>query len=281
MNILIADSGSTKTDWCFIRDGHAGDIIQTPGLNPYFLDKKAIMDLLDKELAPYIYFDKVDALFFYGAGLGNPGNRSRIEDVLNEAFEKAEITVETDMLGAARALFAGESGIAVILGTGSNSCFFSDGKIVEQYPSLGYILGDEGSGAYLGRMLLRSLLNGGLPEELKTELAKSCPVDRAVILDRIYHQPMANRTIASYVPFLAEHRQHPFVHALIIQGLQDFFSLHPAITGRETVSDWRFTGSVAHYFREELEQSAAQAGVRISRNTKSPVQGLIRYHTGL
>ncbi len=281
MNILIADSGSTKTDWCFIRDGHPGDIIQTPGLNPYFLEKKAITDILDKELAPYIYFDKVDELYFYGAGLGNPGNRNRIEDVLNETFEKADITVDTDMMGAARSLFSGESGIAVILGTGSNSCYFHQGKIAQQYPSLGYVLGDEGSGSYLGKLLLQSLLNGRLPEELQVLLGKSYPVDRAVILDRIYHKPMANKEIASYVPFLSENRQHPFLHGLIRQAFQDFFHQHPAVMSGFEANDWRFTGSIAHSFSEELHECAQDAGIRIRMITKSPVLGLIDFHTGL
>ncbi len=279
MNILIADSGSTKTDWCLIRETMAGEIIQTPGLNPYFLDQKAIHDILDKELAPYIYFDKVDQIHFYGAGLGNPANRERLDDVLGETFGRADITIETDMLGAARGLYGREQGIAAILGTGSNSCYYSNGVIAEQYPSLGYILGDDGSGTHLGKQFYRALLTGMLPEELTKLFAQKYHTDRAHIFDKIYHQKQANVTLASCVPFIIENKQHPFLQSMIMAVFDDFFRMHPAVNTGNNQYEWRLTGSVAYLLRDELSATAATFNVRINKIMKSPIEGLIKYHT--
>jgi len=279
MNILIADSGSTKTDWCLIRETKAGEIFQTPGLNPYFLDQKAILDILDKELAPYIYFDKVDQIHFYGAGLGNPANRERLDDVLGETFVRADITIETDMLGAARGMYGREHGIAAILGTGSNSCFYDNGVIAEQFPSLGYILGDDGSGTHLGKQFYRSLLTGMLPEELKNLFALKFHTDRAHILDKIYHQKQANVALASCVPFIIENKQHPFLQSMIRAVFDDFFRMHPAVITDNYQHEWRFTGSVAYFLRDELTETATTYKIRLSSIMKSPIDGLIKYHT--
>lgn len=278
MNILIADSGSTKTDWCFIRNGNAGEVFQTPGLNPYFLDKSLIELLIEKEISPYIYINQVDKLFFYGAGLGSQINKQFLYEVFNKTFAEADIIMETDILGAAISLFGNQKGIAAILGTGSNSCYYNNGIISKQYPSFGYIIGDEGSGTYLGKLLVRSILSGDLPDKLSLSLSTQFNTDRTHILDKIYRQKNANIELSSYVPFIAENIEHPFINDLVEKSFSDFFSSHASMKNDEYKEEWRFTGSIASIFATQLRNSAKNYALRIGQITKSPIEGLIKYH---
>ena len=279
MNILIADSGSSKTDWCFIRGQHEPARVQTPGLNPYFLDHDGIESVLLKELAPYIYFDKVDELFFYGAGLGSEANRARLDEVFSTHFHNAVIHLETDMLGAARGLFGKGSGIACIAGTGSNGCFYRDEKIVTQLPALGYILGDEGSATHLGKELVKHWLTDSLPDDLASLLNAQFPYSRAQVLDKVYRQPHPNIFLAGFSPFIEKNIQHPFLENLVIASFSSMLQQTVMKVAKYSQFHTGFCGSVAYHFRDQLLKAAAPLGITIQTIMQNPMEGLLRYHS--
>lgn len=221
--IVIADSGSTKTDWCIGNSQTDYRIVQTPGINPFYLSTKEISRQITENLFPQLTEkDTVTELYFYGAGC-TPEKACIVADALTECFPHAHVAVESDLSGAARALCGHTKGIACILGTGSNSCEYDGEKIVSNVSPLGYILGDEGSGAVLGKRLVGDCLKKQLPPDLCELLLKEYELTPALILDKVYRQPLANRFLASLTPFLSAHRQRAEIHALLLSCFTDFF----------------------------------------------------------
>ncbi len=279
MNILIADSGSSKTDWCFLRENSPLVEIQTPGLNPYFLDRDGIESILLKELAPYIYFEKVDELYFYGAGLGSEVNRNRLDDVISDQFSNADIHLETDMLGAARGLFGKDEGIACIAGTGSNGCLYKNGTIVQQLPSLGYILGDEGSGTYLGKQLIKLWLTNELPLELKVKFEEKYRYSRSQLLEIIYRQPNPNIFLAGFAGFFAANISHPEINSIVMEGFSRLIQQMVMKVDNFATFPIGFCGSIAWHFQDQLREAASLQGIVIHTVVKNPMSGLQKYHS--
>lgn len=276
--ILIADSGSSTTDWYVIRKDQPGIRVQTEGLNPNFTSPDRIDTVLYKDLIPLIFPEKTDQVIFYGAGCGRASKRDLISDLLKEHFQRADIEVNTDLLGAARALFGNERGIAGILGTGSNLCVYSGRDIEKVLPSLGFILGDEGSGASLGITLLRSYIREELPPELVSAFEGKYRLDYERIMDSVYLQPYPNRWAASLCPFLHEHLDHPFISELVLNNFRYFL-----YKNLQKLPDWqslpvRFSGSVAHHFQDTLKNAASEMGIQVDRILASPLEGLIQFH---
>ena len=278
--ILIADSGSTKTDWCLMRDSDTTLVIQTQGINPYHQAQEAIGLVLAEELLPqlkgYVKEQPLEVIF-YGAGCANDKACQRVEDAIHKVLGYTDITIHSDLLGAARALCGHEEGIACVLGTGSNSCLYDGKKIVANVPALGYILGDEGSSAVLGRRLVGDCLKNQLPEAIRDEFLTEYGLTQEIILEKVYREPLANRFLASLTPFLSKYREVPEVRRLLVESFVDFF-VRNVKQYRRPWLPIHFVGSVANAFSSELKEAAESLGMELGTILKSPIEGLARYH---
>lgn len=280
---LIADSGSTKTDWCLCMDNSLEIIIQTQGINPYHQTEEAIELVLAEELLPHLHSNVKSNLednprvIFYGAGCANEAACNRVGAAIRKVLSVNDIGIYSDLLGAARALCGHEEGIACVLGTGSNSCLYDGKEIIANVPPLGYILGDEGSSAVLGRRLVGDCLKNQLPESVRNEFLSEYVLTQELILERVYRQPLANRFLASLTPFLSKHRDVPEVHSLLVESFVDFF-VRNVKQYRRPWLPIHFVGSIANVFSAELKEAAESLGMEIGLILKSPMEGLIRYH---
>lgn len=287
--ILIADSGSTKTDWCLIDDENKIHQYNTVGLNPYFLDTKTISETLKDQLIPKLKLEtrlsrtegrenpKLET-FFYGAGCSNKDKCKTVELALKENFKNANIEVHHDLLGAARALCGHEEGIAAILGTGSNSCYYDGKKIVENIPALGYILGDEGSGAYMGKKLINAYLYKELPVELSKRFDAEFHLTKDNILIKIYEKPLPNRFLASFSKFLFQNLEDPYVVKLVYSAFEDFFNKHICKYAKHKEVKMSCVGSIGFHFRKILQAVASDKGVTVDKIIETPIAALTLYH---
>lgn len=277
---LIADSGATKCEWCIV-DNQTVKTIFTTGISPYFLDYKQIVELLQQELVPSLKNLEIEKVSFYGTGLGNPGNVAIIIKALKELFPGVTVEAETDLLGAARALCGNEEGIACILGTGSNSCYYDGRKIIKNTPSLGYVLGDEGSGAYLGKKVLQYYLYNTLDEDLRSRFDAMFVTTQVEILENLYKKPFPNRYLAGFAIFLSENRGHYMVENILEDGLSDFF-FNQLYKYRES---WtlpiNFVGSVAFGFKDVLQELCNSYELDLGQVLKNPMEGLVKYHKSI
>lgn len=277
--ILIADSGATKSDWILIDEkGNEQMNFQLVGLNPYYLSTEEIATILSKELTPFIEAKKVKKLYFYGAGCSSVYKCMMIEEAFEKLFKNADITIESDLLGSARALFGKEKGIACILGTGSNSCFYNGEKIANRVVSLGYFFGDEGSGAHMGKTFIKDYLLGKLPEELDEAFKKEFNYTRDNILDAVYNLPFPNRFLASFGEFYANNLSNKYILELITNSFREFFLNQVEQFKGYSKLPISFTGSVAHYFEPILRQVAAEFDVKIIKIMRSPIKSLADFH---
>ena len=283
---LIADSGSTKTDWCLCNKGAIIQHIQTQGINPYHQSEDAIEEVLREELLPQLKAQNSHLnaqspqpeVIFYGSGCANETACKRVEEAIYKVLDTDHITIHSDLFGAARALCGREEGIACVLGTGSNSCLYNGKEIVANIPPLGYILGDEGSSAVLGRRLVGDCLKNQLPETLRDEFLTEYNLTQEIILEKVYRQPLANRFLASLTPFLSKHREVPGIHKLLVESFTDFF-VRNVKQYRRPWLPIHFVGSIAHAFSAELKEAAESLGMELGTILQSPMEGLIKYHT--
>lgn len=273
---LIADSGSTKCEWCLLADGKKKKII-TQGISPYFVSEEQLQEILQKELSRKINAE-VDEIYYYGTGLGNPDNVKFIKRGLKKVFPSAKIEAEIDLLAAARAVCGHEKGIACILGTGSNSCYYNGRKIVKNSPGLGYVLGDEGSGAYLGKKVVQHYLYNTFDEDLMLRFKNQFNTDINEILEHVYKMPQPNRYLASFAIFLAENRGHYMIENIIEDGLNEFFFTHLYKYRESWLYPISFVGSVAYGFRDVLKDLCASYELELGKILKQPMEGLIQYH---
>ena len=275
--ILIADSGSTKTDWCLVDNGVLVKQIFTKGTNPFFQTEDEISAEVSENLLPYLDTAKVDAVWFYGAGCAFPEKNEIVRAAIARHLD-VPIEVGSDLLGAARGLCGRQPGIACILGTGSNSCFYDGKEIVSNVSPLGFVLGDEGSGAVLGKMLVGDVLKNQLPAALKEEFLSRYELTPAIILERVYKKPFPNRFLASLSPFLVEHLDVPEIHTLVLNGFKAFFDRNVKQYDYKQYPV-HLIGSLAYYYRSVLQEAAEQTGVRLGTIKQSPMEGLISYHS--
>uniref|UniRef100_A0AB33JHT4 ATPase n=2 Tax=unclassified Prevotella TaxID=2638335 RepID=A0AB33JHT4_9BACT len=275
--LLIADSGSTKTDWCLVEDGRAVRRIPTKGMNPFFQSSDEMAVEIRQYLLPELPDKRLAAVYFYGAGC-TPQKSPEVEATLRDSLSvDGAVEAHSDLLAAARSLCGHHPGIASILGTGSNSCFFDGKDIVQNTPALGFILGDEGSGAYLGKRLVGDILKGQMSSALKDSFFQQFGLSQADIIERVYRQPFPSRFLASLNIFLEQHRDDAAVHQLLIESFTAFVKrniLH---------YDYRHhplscIGTIAHVYRQELTEAAAALGVQMGIISKTPMEGLIAYH---
>lgn len=280
--LAIVDSGSTKTDWYFIGTGHqyGEDEIHltTRGLNPYFVSSEEVRLCLEKEIYPFVDNRQVSQVYFFGSGCADEYKKMTLYTPLEDFFPEAEVSVDSDLMGAAVALFGDEAGIAGILGTGASVCRYDGRRIVERQPSLGYILGDEGSGAHIGLQLLRAYLYRDMPADLARAFATFCPGTQAELLDKVYKGEKPNRFLGSLAVFAGEHRREPFVAALLQTAFDAFFEKQLLRFDTIRTLPVKLLGSVAYHFREELAAAAHRFGMEIAAVEPSPLAGLIRYY---
>lgn len=275
---LIADSGSTKTDWVLAGDNGVEDRLRTQGINPFHQsedDMIAILNDLSGQLGGSECMPS--SVFFYGSGV-RPELEGLMVRLLRSALPTAEVVeAHGDLLGAARAVCGRSEGVACILGTGSNSCLYDGRQIVSNTPPLGYVLGDEGSGAVLGRNLLNALYKGFLPDALKTAFERETGLSMADVIARVYRQPMANRFLASLSPFISRHLDCPQIRQLVVGCFRDFFHRNVIRYERPDLAVG-FVGSIAFCYQELLREAAEAEGVVVGSILKSPVDGLVVYH---
>lgn len=275
---LIADSGATKAEWCVVDKGKVKTIF-TLGISPYFLTREQIRQLLEKDLVPKLKNHSITEIYYYGTGLGNPANIKTVRTVLKQVFTNTpRIEAEHDLMAAARALCGNNKGIACILGTGSNSCFYNGKKIIKNSPGLGFILGDEGSGAYLGKKVVQYYLYGTFDEELKSKFENKYKLTQMDILEAVYKKPLPNRFLASFTLFLAENRGHYMVENIIEDGLNDFFFNHLYKYRESWTNPINFVGGVAWGFRDVLRELCKTYELELGIILKNPMEGLIKYH---
>ncbi|MBS1729390.1 MAG: N-acetylglucosamine kinase [Bacteroidetes bacterium] len=274
---LIADSGSTKCDWVML-EGKKRKKITTGGLNPYFLERPALRNILANELVGD-FIKKPEEIFFYGTALGQSKNLQAIKALLKETFPKAKIEVETDITGAARAVCGNEKGLAAILGTGSSLCVYNGKKIVKSSPGLGFILGDEGSGAYLGKKVIQLFLYGAFDEELNSNFCRQFQTDKATILNHVYAGPLPNKYLASFALFLASNRGHYMIENIIEDSFRKFFELHITRFKESEKYPLGFIGSIAFGFKDVLETLCREYGFIKGKIMQSPLDGLIKFHS--
>lgn len=277
--ILIADSGSSKTDWRLVASDASIQQVKTIGFNPYYQDSTSIADELRGQLLPKVH-ESITQIYYYGTGITNLEKSQVLIDAFKNVFPDCDsIHVHNDMLGAARALAGHHSGIVCILGTGSNSCFYDGEQIAHQVPPLGFWLGDEGSGGHLGRQLVLAYLHKDLPMDLRDKFEKRYGAkDRLEILDNAYHKPFPNRYFASFSKFLFDNRQHPFVYRLLFDAFADFFEKYLLKYPEVNQYKIHFTGSVAFYYSDILRQVAASKECTIGIIAETPIAGLTLYH---
>jgi N-acetylglucosamine kinase-like BadF-type ATPase len=277
--ILIADSGSTTTDWCVSSQGELLQRITTQGMNPYFQTEETIGQEICLSLIPELQSRRFEALYFYGAGC-TPEKIPMMQAVLGKHLDAKTIEVNSDMLAAARGLSGRNPGIICILGTGSNSCFYDGEKMTNNVSPLGFILGDEGSGAVLGKLLVSDLLKNQLPAGLKEKFLQEFDLTPGMIIERVYRQPFPNRFLASLSPFLLRNIGEPDLRLLVFNSFCSF------LTRNVMQYDYRrypvyFIGSVAYYYREILEEALLATGIRLSNIMQQPMEGLLKYHFNL
>jgi glucosamine kinase len=280
MTTLIADSGATKAEWCLLHNGRKKTIF-TQGISPYFLSTDQIADLLRQELAGALKKYHIENIFYYGTGCSNPANVKSIQKALRAVFPKAKAEVQTDLMAAARAVCGHEKGIACILGTGSNSCYYNGKSIVKNSPGLGYVLGDEASGAYLGKKVIQYYLYGTFDEDLRARFDAKFVTTASEILDNVYKKPLPNRYLAGFTLFLAENRGHYMIENIIEDGINDFFFQHLCKYAEVWKYPVSFVGSVASGFRDVIEELCSSYEFELGVVLKNPMEGLVKFHKNL
>jgi N-acetylglucosamine kinase-like BadF-type ATPase len=274
---LIADSGATKCEWCIV-DEKKKKTVTTLGISPYFLTQPAIEQLLKKDLLPKIKNDTIAEIYYYGTGLANAGNAKIIKNVLRSLFPSATIELNHDLTAAARAVCGNEKGIVSILGTGSGICYYNGKKIAKERTGIGYVLGDEGSGAYLGKKIIQYYLYDTFDDDLRARFDAQFQTTPVEILENVYKKPLPNRYLAGFAGFLAENRGHYMIENIIEDGLNDFI-ISQVYKFRES---WRyplhFVGGIAYGFKDVLKKLCSEYELEVGKIIRYPMEGLIDYH---
>ena len=276
--ILIADSGSTKTDWVLTTAENSILEVETMGINPVRDSRDAIFDNIKNQLFPQLPpKHQICQIHFYGAGCIDPYKKN-VEEILADVFgSTTKITVESDLLGAARALCGNQAGIACILGTGSNSCLYDGKEIVCNTSPLGFILGDEGSGAFLGKTLVGNILKKIFSQKLQDSFFEKFNLTPSIIINKVYREPMPNRFLASLVPFLEEHRENPEIHDMLIWAFRQFFIRNVKAYGHPEM-EINCVGSIAFHFENEIKDAAAKEGLKMGKILQKPARDIADFH---
>ena len=279
--ILIADSGSTKTDWRLIDDENKIHQFATQGISPYFQSEEQIFEIIKSELVSQLNFQILNVelvIYFYGTGCSAEDKKQIVKNALSKNFINSEIEIHSDMLAAARALCGETAGIAAILGTGANTCYYNGEKIIENKFSSGYILGDEGSGAHIGKTFIQAYLNDELPSHLVNKFYERFKLSKDEIIDAVYRKPMPNRFLASFCKFIFQNKDDQYLIDLLVNCFEQFFDKHICKYEKYKEVKLNCVGSIAFYFSDILRSVAAKKGVSIDVIIETPIAALTLYH---
>jgi N-acetylglucosamine kinase-like BadF-type ATPase len=275
---LIADSGATKAEWCLLT-GSRRKIILTQGISPYFLSGEQIHRLLLEELFPKLKKTAIDEVFYYGTGCASPVNAGIVKKAIQKTFPGSQVEVTHDLMAAARSVCGNEKGVVSILGTGSNSCYYNGRKIVKNSPGLGYVLGDEGSGSYLGKKVLQYYLYNTFDPQLTSKFVAKYKTSTVDILANVYKEPFPNRYLAGFAIFLAENRGHYMIENIIEDGLNDFFFYHLQKYKETAELPVSFVGGIAYGFMDVIQELCQTYKFELGKIIKAPMEGLIDFHS--
>ncbi len=278
MTKLIADSGSTKTTWVVLNGNQIQTQMHTEGYNPFFIKTPAIIQSLKNSLLNDFDADSISEIHFYGSGVSNTDNQKIIKDALDFCFPKATAYIEHDLLASCRALLRNEKGFAAILGTGTNTAYYDGKDVVMNIDSLGYGLGDEGSGSYIGRLLLRSYLRNLMPEDLTEKFKQQFKLNKLEILAGIYEKPLPNRFLASFAIFASRNISHPFIRNIVEKAFHEFFENIVSHYPDYTSQLFNCVGSISYYFKEILEETANDFRMKTGKIIQSPINELVQFH---
>lgn len=277
--IIIADGGSTKTNWCLLDDSNKKIYFNTEGYNPYFVDSEYIVNSLRKGLPNDLPFDEIKEVNYYGAGVHNEEKAEIVIKAIQEVFPKAQVEVGHDLLAAARALLGTESGFAAILGTGTNSCIYDGHDITYNIDSCAYILGDEGSGSYIGKKLLTDYIRDLMPQDVRKVFYETYKITPDEIMDTVYTKPLANRFCASFSKFVYDNNVNiEYTRAIVDDAFEAFFK--NLVSKYPNYQEYTFNciGSVGYNFRNVLEEKAIQYGMKVGKILRSPIDDLVQFH---
>ena len=274
--ILVADSGSSKTDWMGYFNG---EVIKfsTPGINPYFLNEQDISKLILKNETLVQYAEEVKEIYFFGAGCSSPDKHEVVSNGLSSIFRNAYISADHDLLGSVYATCGDEEGLNCILGTGSNICHFDGKKILEGHHGLGYVLGDEGSGTFFGKKVLLSYLYQKMPQDLATEFKKAFPAEKEQIITNVYQKPFPNIYLAGFSRFMATQKEHPFIQNILKTGFQEFVDTNIKDYPRYKTIPCHFVGSIAYYYQDELKAVLEDNGIPVGKILQKPIEELFNF----
>ncbi len=276
---LIIDCGSTKADWVVLNREEVVLKFQTEGFNPNYTDKNTILSIILDNTSYKTYIQEITKIYFYGTGCGNQNNCSLIENVFKSIFLNANIIVTHDLMAACHTLFGDKEGIACILGTGSHSCRYDGNEIIDKAVSLGYIIGDEGSGNHIGKQLLRDYFYKKMPDVLSEKFENEYNINIISVIDNIYHKNQVSKYLASLSRFAYENKEHDYMKAICSKCFDEFIEYF--ILKYETSKDLEigFVGSIAYYFQDLLCERLENHKLRLGKIIKSPIEGLIEYHS--
>ena len=274
---LIVDSGSTKSDWVLLKD-MGNEAFYTMGLNPYFHDEDTVCEAIEENEDLFAYRDDVTHLYFYGAGCSSPELNQIIHGGLSRVFTNAHIVVDHDLRACAYATYEDEPSISCIIGTGSNSCFFDGENIIEEVPALGYVLGDEGSGAYFGKKLVANYLYHKLPKRINDALKYDMKLTKDEIVRRVYMEPDANVYLASFMKFIIQYAEDDFIKEMIYNGFKEFIEAHVCCYQDYKNYKVHFIGSIAYLFKNQLSDACDFYRAQMGQVIRKPIDGLISYH---
>ncbi|GAB4128863.1 MAG: ATPase [Raineya sp.] len=277
--ILLADSGSSKTDWVIVENDKVAYSFQSVGINPYFWSFEQIVEEIWANIAPKVGDKQVQSIFFYGAGCSNENKKAVLQTALQKVFTKAQIHVAHDLIAAARALCHTENGIACILGTGSNACVFEQGEITAQPINLGFWLGDEGSGGALGKQLLLTFLHKEMPAHLREAFQEIYHTNLEEVLENAYQKPFPNKYFASFAPFCERFRQETFISDMVENNFDLFLSKYIFKLPKAQMYPIHSVGSIAYTFKDIWMQSLQKKQLAVGKILKSPMEGLIAFHS--
>ncbi len=276
--ILIADSGSTKTDWRIVHDKGNMQTVSTIGFNPVLTNTAKIIAELTSTFTDKGINQQLTQVYYYGAGCWNQASCSIVSKAIEAIFPIAKIEVTNDLLGAARAVCGNKAGIACILGTGANSCLYDGQKIIDNVPALGFIMGDEGSGAYLGKQLLKSYFYRELPKALADKLTQVQPISKKIMLENVYQSKSGNRYLASFAKFIIREQAHPFIKKMVKNAFDHFIQRQVKKYDGAANYPIHFIGSIAYFLKDILRERLAANELQIGKIIRQPIDGLVEFH---
>lgn len=274
--ILVADSGSSKTDWLGYKDGKTISF-STQGINPYFLNAQDIFKIISRVPMQEEIAKEVREIYFYGSGCSSPDKHEVISNGLSLFFTNAYISVENDLIGSAYATCGDKKGLVCILGTGSNVSYFDGTSTSDSNYGLGYILGDEGSGSYFGRKMITSYLYKQMPEDLRLLFERQFDADRETVITNVYQKPFPNTYLAGFSRFMYDRRDHPFINKILADGFQEFIDINIKDFKNYKTLDCHFVGSVAYYYQDLLKETCEKNGLHIGKILQKPIEGIYKY----